>query len=41
MESVRWDRDAVLRSIERGAMDARRAMVELQSGRDPARPVLQ
>jgi len=41
MESVRWDRDAVLRSIERGADDARRALVELQSGRDPARPVLQ
>jgi NTE family protein len=41
MESVRWDRDAVLRSIARGADDSRRALVELQSGRDPARPVLQ
>jgi predicted acylesterase/phospholipase RssA len=41
MGSVRWDRDAVLRSIERGADDARRAMAELQSGRDPAQPVLQ
>ena len=40
-ESVRWDRDAVLRSIERGAEDARRAMAEQQSGRDPAQPVLQ
>ena len=40
-ESVRWDRDAVLRWIERGAEDARRAMMEGQSGRDPAQPVLQ
>jgi NTE family protein len=40
-ESVRWRRDAVLRSIERGAEDARRALSELQSGRDPAEPVLQ
>jgi len=40
MESVRWDRDAVVRWIERGAEDARRAMAE-QSGRDPAQPVLQ
>ena len=40
MESVRWDRDAVVRWIERGAEDARRAMAE-QSARDPAQPVLQ
>ena len=40
-ESVRWDRDAVLRWIERGAEDTRRAMAERQSGRDPAQPVLQ
>ena len=40
-ESVRWTRDPVLRSIERGAEDARRAMKELQSGRGPAQPVLQ
>lgn len=40
-ESVRWDRDTVLRWIERGAEDARRAMAERQSGRDPAQPVLQ
>jgi NTE family protein len=40
-ESARWDRDAVLRWIERGAEDTRRAMAERQSGRDPARPVLQ
>lgn len=40
-ESVRWNRDAVLRSIDRGADDARRVMAEWQAGRDPAEPVLQ
>ena len=40
-ESVCWDRDVVLRSIERGAADARRVMTERQAGRDPAEPVLQ
>ena len=40
-ESVRWNRDAVLRSIGRGAADARQALSEMQSGRDPAEPVLQ
>lgn len=40
-ESVRWERTAVLRSIERGAEDARRALKELQSRRGPAQPVLQ
>jgi hypothetical protein len=40
-ESVRWTRDAVLRSIDRGAADARRALSEIQAGRDPAQPVLQ
>jgi predicted acylesterase/phospholipase RssA len=40
-ESVRWDRDTVLRWIERGANDARRVAAEWQSGRDPAQRVLQ
>ena len=40
-DSVRWNRDAVLRSIGRGAADARQALSEMQSGRDPAEPVLQ
>jgi len=40
-ESVRWDHDAVLRWIEQGAEDTRRAMTEARSGRDPAQPVLQ
>lgn len=40
-ESVRWDRDTVLRWIERGAKDARRVLAEWQAGRDPAQPVLQ
>ena len=40
-ESVRWDGDAVLRWIERGGEDARRAMMERQLGRDPSQPVLQ
>jgi predicted acylesterase/phospholipase RssA len=40
-ESMRWDRDAARRWIERGAEDARRAVAEQKSGRDPAQAVLQ
>jgi NTE family protein len=40
-ESVRWDRDDVLRWIERGSVDAHRAMARRFSGRDPAQRVLQ
>lgn len=40
-ESVRWDRDAILRWVEQGALDARQTMAEGQSGRGPAQPVLQ
>jgi NTE family protein len=40
-ESVRWNRDTILRWIEQGAGDARQALAAGVLGRDPAQRVLQ
>lgn len=40
-DAIRWNRDNILRMIERGAADARRMMAAERAGRDSAQRVLQ
>ena len=40
-DAIRWNRENILRTIERGAADARRVMAAERAGRDSAQRVLQ